>query len=179
MAWLLSPSGALAENYQKHHMAPPEREFVPGHDYKLRDIGPLKVGLAICKDMHFGTMGLAYGQRKADLMLVPAWDFHVDGDIASAITLTRGVENGFSIARSSREGLLTVTDAYGRVVASKPSAFLPGNALLAQVSLPRQLGTLYTRIGDAFGWLCVALAAALVILRNGKTASVTMGRNRT
>ena len=30
-AWWFAPDGRLATNYLKHHMAPPERDFVPGH----------------------------------------------------------------------------------------------------------------------------------------------------
>jgi len=32
------------------------------------------MGLAICKDMHFAPLGLAYGVAGAQTMLVPAWD---------------------------------------------------------------------------------------------------------
>ncbi|SHH22578.1 carbon-nitrogen hydrolase family protein [Massilia sp. CF038] len=161
LAWMLSPQAGLVENYQKHRMAPPEREFIPGHEYNTHVIAGVQYGLAICKDFHFASMGRAYGQRGAAVMLVPAWDFIDDAELASAITLTRGVENGYTIVRASREGWLTVTDGYGRMLAREDSAPLPGKAMLYRATLPAQIGTLYTRIGDVFGWICVGLVVLL------------------
>jgi apolipoprotein N-acyltransferase len=163
LAWLFTPQGTLSANYQKHHMAPPEREYIAGHAYDVRTIDGSPYGLAICKDMHFAAMGQAYGERRVSAMLVPAWDFYLDGWIASRTTLTRGVENGFTIIRSSREGLLTVSDPYGRVLAERQSQSLPGATLLARVNLTAPIATLYTRIGDLFGWLCVIAAAAMML----------------
>ena len=160
LAWLLSPQGELAQNYQKHHMAPPERDYSSGDAYNLQTIGDVKYGLAICKDMHFASLGRAYGRRQAGVMLVPAWDFGVDRFLATGMTTTRGVENGYTIVRSSREGLLTVSDPYGRVVARQDSALMPGSALLVRVRVPAPVATLYTRIGDSLGWICVVAALA-------------------
>jgi len=164
LAWLFSPQGRLDANYQKHHLAPPEREFEPSSEYAVRSIGPSTFGLAICKDMHFAAMGRAYGQRGASAMLVPAWDFQVDGPLAAKMTATRGIENGFSVVRASREGWLSVSDPYGRIVARENSAFMPGKTLLYRAKLPAAAPTPYTSIGDAFGWLCGAGALVLLLL---------------
>ena len=163
LAWLFAPDGRLDASYVKHHMAPPEREFLPGAQYAVRSIGGSPYGLAICKDMHFAGMGRAYGQRRAQAMLVPAWDFGLDGKYAARLSALRGVESGFAMARAAREGLLTVTDAYGRVVAESPSAPLPGATLLANLPAQR-LDTLYARTGDWFGWLCTGAAALMLLL---------------
>jgi apolipoprotein N-acyltransferase len=162
LAWLLSPDGALAQRYQKRHMAPPEHGYRAGDGYAMHTIGGVRYGLAICKDMHFAALGRAYGQRQAGVMLVPAWDFGADRVIATAMTTMRGVENGYTIVRSSREGLLTVSDPYGRLLARQDSAPMPGSAMLARVKVSAPVPTLYTRIGDAFGWLCVVIAVAAI-----------------
>lgn len=164
LAWLLAPQGASPPAYQKHFLAPPERDFQPGTDYTLQTVGELRYGVAICKDMHFGVFGRAYGRRGVDVMLVPAWDFGADRHLTAAMTAMRGVENGYTVVRAAREGLLTVHDPYGRVLARRDSASMPGATLLATVPAGPQLATLYTRTGDAFGWLCTAIAAALVVL---------------
>ena len=78
--------------------------------------------------MHFAALGRAYGQRQAGVMLVPAWDFYADRFIANGMTVMRGVESGYTVVRSAREGLLMVSDPYGRVVAQRDSAFMPGSA---------------------------------------------------
>ncbi|MBA5635896.1 hypothetical protein H3H37_02380 [Duganella sp. LX20W] len=164
LAWLLAPQGESPPTYQKHYLAPPEREFQPGSDYTLQNVGELRYGVAICKDMHFGVFGRAYGVRGADVMLVPAWDFGADRHLTAAMTAMRGVENGYTVVRAARDGLLSVHDPYGRVLAMRDSAPMPGATLLATVQAGPQLATLYTRTGDAFGWLCTAIAAVLVVL---------------
>jgi apolipoprotein N-acyltransferase len=163
LAWLLSPQGGIAADYQKHFLAPPERDFLPGSGYAQHTIAGVSHGIAICKDMHFATLGRAYGQRGAEAMLVPAWDFGIDGRLATAITLLRGVENGYTVVRNAREGELAVTDPYGRVLARRDSAFMPGSALLARVTVPPQVDTVYTRYGNVLGWLCVLLAALALV----------------
>ena len=96
-------------------------------------------------------------------MLVPAWDFGEDGTYAARLSALRGVENGFAMARAAREGLLTISDAYGRIVAETPSRPLPGAVLLAEVPAGTPRVTPYGRAGDLFGWLCVAAAAGCVV----------------
>jgi apolipoprotein N-acyltransferase len=171
-AWLFAPDGALAAIYEKHHMAPPERRdhYASGADYSVQTIDGQSYGLAICKDMHFAALGRAYGQRHAAVMLVPAWDFdYLDGWIEARTTIVRGVENGYDIVRASREGLLTASDAYGRILAEVPSSVMPGRSLMAKVVVAAPVPTLYTRIGNVFGWLCVA-AATLPLSLNRTSA---------
>jgi apolipoprotein N-acyltransferase len=166
-AWFFAPDGALAASYEKHHMAPPERRdhYASGADYSLKTIDGENYGLAICKDMHFAALGRAYGQRHAAVMLVPAWDFdYLDGWMEARTTSMRGIENGYAIVRASREGLLTASDAYGRILAEAPSSAMPGRSLLAKVVIAAPAPTLYTLIGNLFGWLCVAAAVVFLSL---------------
>jgi apolipoprotein N-acyltransferase len=112
--------------------------------------------------MHFASLGRGFGARDASVMLVPAWDFHLDARMAANMTKMRGVENGYTVVRASRDGLLSVSDAYGRMVAVANSAPFPGNSLFASVTVGPRIPTLYTRIGDALGWLCVAGAVVMI-----------------
>jgi apolipoprotein N-acyltransferase len=179
-AWLFTPQGTLASSYQKHHMAPPERRdrYSSGTDYSVHTIDGHAYGLAICKDMHFAALGRAYGQRHAAVMLVPAWDFdYLDAWMEARTTVVRGIENGYAVVRSSREGLLTVSDAYGRILAERPSSAMPGSSLLAKAIVGNPLATLYTRIGNLFGWLCVA-AAILLLSFNRTSAPPRTGNSR-
>lgn len=162
LAWLFAPDGRLDASYQKHHMAPPERDFTPGAAYDVRTVDGARYGLAVCKDMHFAAMGRAYAERGAAALLVPAWDFGEDGDYAARLSALRGVESGFAMVRAAREGWLTVTDAYGRRLAATPSAALPGATLLAHLPAGAPPDTLYRRSGDAFGWLCLGAGLLLV-----------------
>jgi hypothetical protein len=62
--------------------------------------------------------------------------------------------------------MLTISDPYGRIVAEAGSAEAPVMTLSAQAPLGG-LGTLYGRIGDAFGWSCVAIVGLLILGRAG------------
>jgi apolipoprotein N-acyltransferase len=140
----------------------------------VQTIGGYDYGLAICKDMHFAALGREYGQRHAAVMLVPAWDFdYLDGWMEARTTVVRGIENGYSVVRASREGLLTASDAYGRILAESPSSSLPGRTLLAKVVVTNPVPTLYTRIGNLLGWLCVAAAIVLLSLNRRRIPQKT------
>jgi apolipoprotein N-acyltransferase len=80
------------------------------------------------------------------------------------MTKLRGVENGYAVVRSSRNGLLSISDPYGRMLAVERSAKLPGTTLFGKVTVGPRVATVYTRIGDAFGWICVAAAVLLTAL---------------
>jgi len=58
--------------------------------------------------------------------------------------------------RASRDGLLSVSDAYGRMLSVAESASFPGTSLFATVKVGPRIPTIYTRIGDVLGWFCVA-----------------------
>jgi apolipoprotein N-acyltransferase len=162
-AWWFAPDGRLATNYLKHFMAPPEREFVSGSEYPVNAIDGVNYGVAICKDMHFASLGRGFGARDAAVMLVPAWDFHDDAWMAANMTKLRGVENGYTVVRSARDGLLSVSDPYGRMLAVAESSAFPGTSLFAEARVGPRVATIYTRIGDALGWLCVAGALAMIV----------------
>lgn len=162
-AWIFSPDGALAGEYHKHYFV---RGFEAGYqrgDHIYTVEAPWgRTGVAICKDLDYPPFIRAYGEHAATLMFVPAWDWiGPNADEHERMALVRGVENGFAIARSAKEGFVTAHDAYGRTLASS-STFATDPAMVV-ADLPVGPGpTFYTRFGDWFGWLCVA--ASLLIL---------------
>lgn len=164
LAWLFSPDGAAPVSYQKHHLAPPERDFLAGSAYAVQPVAGQAMGLAICKDMHFAPLGQAYGAAGAQAMLVPAWDFQFDAWMGARMTVVRGVENGYAVLRAAREGVLTVSDAYGRVLAQRSSSAMPGSTLLAPLPAHPSVSTWAGWLGPMFGWLCVALGVILLCL---------------
>lgn len=165
-AWAFSPDGAVPLRYEKHYLAPPERRahYRTARNFTTFTAGPSLNGIAICKDMHFAALGLDYARRQVNVMLVPALDFaYLDAWMASRISLTRGVEGGYAIVRSAREGQLTVSDAFGRILAEQRSAAFPGNAVLGDLQLQPVTPTLYSRSGNILGWVCVALSVLLMV----------------
>jgi apolipoprotein N-acyltransferase len=167
--WLFAPDGRLAADYVKHHLAPPERSYAAGSAFNVQAINGTRYGLAICKDAHFAEMGRAYATLGAQALLVPAWDFGEDGEYAARLSSVRSVETGMPMLRAAREGLLTISDGYGRVVLETASKPLPGATLLGRVPAALPGATLYSRIGDMFGWLCT-VAAVIMALRGRRRA---------
>lgn len=163
-AWLFAPEGNLAATYDKQRLAPGERGYRAGDSFLVQAIRGRTFGVAICKDMFSAALARAYGKRAVAVMLVPAWNpGPADARMEGWNTLTRGVENGYAVVRVAREGFLTVSDAYGRIVAEIQSGPLPGSALLVRVPESGQVPTLYTAIGDLFGWICVAASPVLLL----------------
>jgi apolipoprotein N-acyltransferase len=73
----------------------------------------------------------------------------------------RGVEGGFSVARCAEEGLLSVTDSKGGVVAVSESR-KGSEVLLAASVRPGPGNTIYAQTGDIFAVVCVLLSAAMI-----------------
>lgn len=160
-AWLLNPSGATEADYSKRHLVPGfEDEFVPGRLKMIRIVQGTLTGMAICKDMDFPKLGREYSKQDVRLMLVPAWDFGRDNWQHSRVAILRGVEGGYTIARAARDGFLTLSDSYGRVLYQAPSSNRPYASLVAKV--PVGTGTTpYTFLGNTFGWLALLLGVVL------------------
>jgi apolipoprotein N-acyltransferase len=161
--WLFRPDGSLADDYLKHYLAPPEGDFAAGSRFSVQTTGSTRFGLAICKDVHFAQFGRTYARLGAQALLVPSWDFGEDGEYAARLSAVRSVETGMPMVRAAREGLLTISDAYGRVINETTSKPLPGATLLGRVPAAAPGGTLYARTGDLFGWLCTAAALLLAL----------------
>ena len=163
-AVLFEPDGS-EHAYTKRHLVPGwEAEYVPGDSHLTTRRGNQVWGIAICKDMDFPEISQSYGASGAALMLVPAWDFSVDGWLHSRMAVLRGVEGGFAIARSAKQGLLTVSDAEGRIIAEAPSSTARFATLVCRLSAEAR-PTLYLRWGGWIGWLCVLGVPAVLISR--------------
>jgi apolipoprotein N-acyltransferase len=73
----------------------------------------------------------------------------------------RAIETGRYLVRSANTGISGIVDPYGRVLARSDiyqSAVVVGDARFLRTS------TLYSQIGDAFAYACVALTGALLVL---------------
>ena len=153
--------GATTRFYLKKRMVPGlEAQYRRGQDELVTRIDGQSVGIAICKDMDFASDLRLYGKRDVGLMLVPAWDFERDAYLHGRMAAVRSVENGFSLARAASQGLMTLNDAKGRIIAEKRT--LKGPSMLV-ADLPTGHGhTLYSRIGDAFAQAMLVLWLGLL-----------------
>lgn len=153
LAFAIHPDGTM-QSYAKRHLVPMlESEFTPGHGSGWLGNGR---AMEICKDMDFPTTIRADAAKGTRLMGVPAGDFGRDGWLHARMAILRGVEGGFALVRAANDGLVTASDAEGRLVARKTVA--PKGTTMIVADLPLGPGgTLYDRIGDVFAWLCLAL----------------------
>jgi apolipoprotein N-acyltransferase len=162
-ARFFSPEGRVQASYDKHHLIPGIEPETPGQTRVLIN-GPFgRWGLQICKDMDFPTLSREYGMATVSLLLVPAWDFNVDAWLHSRMAVLRSVENGFALARSARNGVLTLNDNRGRILTETRSGSGRFASISGKLSIARE-STPYTRFGDWFAWLCVLTLVVLLAL---------------
>ncbi|MFI4884802.1 MAG: hypothetical protein ACHQIF_04465 [Steroidobacterales bacterium] len=162
VAWAFRPGIAAPVTYEKRHLIPVVESSVykPGPGPVVLPDG---TALEICLDMDYQRM-LRHDERttRPKLLAVPAWDFGADGWFHARDAVMRSVENGVPMARSARDGLLTLNDRFGRIVSEAPTV-AGFTTVVGELPLAGRGGaTLYDRIGDVFGWLCLALGAGLV-----------------
>ena len=161
IAFAATAGGEMPPVYVKRQLVPGlESIYTPGNaPFVLAD----GTGVEICKDMDFQRMVRSDEVATRPRMLaVPAWDFDKDDWSHARVAILRSVENGVPMARAARDGLLTLSDRYGRLVAMRKTG---GDFVSLTGELPldgRGGNTVYDRIGDAFGWMCVAFAIGLV-----------------
>src|SRR5215472_7696622 len=106
--------------------------------------------------MDFPALARRNAAGGVGLLLVPAWDFDDDGWLHDRMAVMRGVEGGFSIARSAKQGVLTVSDDRGRVLGEVSTSAAPFASLVATVRV-RHDDTVYARFGDWFARANLAL----------------------
>jgi apolipoprotein N-acyltransferase len=164
VSWVFTPNVSAPVAYIKRRLVPglESNFYTPGPGPQVLPDG---IGLEICKDMDFQAM------LRADeiathpaLLAVPAWDFDRDDWSHGRVAIMRSVENGVPMARTARDGLLTLNDRYGRIVARARSVG-SFTTLIGDLPLDGRGGnTIYDRIGDLFGWLCLVLGVAATVL---------------
>jgi apolipoprotein N-acyltransferase len=162
---IYSPDGRFMASYNKHHLLPPwENQFTPDRKRTVLTQPSGKWGVEICKDMDFPLLSRQYSQDGVGLLLVSANDFVEDGWLHGRMAILRGVESGFSIARSAKQGILTATDDRGRILAERNTVLGAPPFATVIVNIPvRHDPTIYSRFGNWFAWLCVLLLAALAV----------------
>ncbi|MCF0094296.1 nitrilase-related carbon-nitrogen hydrolase [Micromonospora sp. MH99] len=146
--------------YEKHHLVPGlEAAYRPGRDL-LHLPNDRRIGVLICKDLDFPGLVRAYRRGGAQMLIAPAWDFARDGWLHSRMAVVRGVESGVAVARVARTGRATISDAFGRVLVDvDTSEDGTVDATFALAATP----TIYSRVGDWFGWCCVTAAVLTTV----------------
>ncbi len=162
-AVLLTPAGETAYAYTKLTAVPGfEKKYgVPGDQpIPFADTEYGRIASPICFDLDFDGLIRQVGRGQADLLLVPASDWKEIAHLHQPMAEFRAVENGAALFRITRWGGSGAIDPYGRRLAWMDDFSTSDNVMVAHVPVKAGIRTLYARIGDVFGWACVAALAA-------------------
>lgn len=118
------------------------------------------------RDMSFSGYARQAGEQQVDMMLNPSFDYPKS---TGAMYSLRAIENGFTMIRPVYNGFSYAVDPNGKLLASMDSDNTTTGILYADVPT-RGINTLYTKVGDVLGWICVAGLLGFIplgiILRN-------------
>ena len=110
----------------------------------------------LCGDMDIPGVVKQVGHKGADILLIPSQETKpADSPWHVLFTSFRAIENGVSVVRPTAGGISIATDPYGRTLASMDHASTEERVMVAHVPIHR-VGTIYSMVGDLFGWLTVA-----------------------
>lgn len=162
---LYSATGEIESVYRKHHLVPTwESRSTPGTEISVLPQSAGRIGIEICRDMDYPELARRYAKQQVGLVLVPAWDQGIGVDAAwhGRLSLMRGVEDGFTMVRDAKVGLLTASDDRGRILAEEPTRS-DGTLVTMLATVPvRHDSTLYQKWGDWFAWVDLAALIALL-----------------
>jgi apolipoprotein N-acyltransferase len=111
-----------------------------------------KLSAIICWDSDFPSIVKQVGKLESDILIVPASDWEQIDPAHSIVTVFRGIENGCSVIRQTRNGLSIMTDPRGKVISQMDHFKNTSWVTVGQVPNKKWF-TLYPIIGDLFGWL--------------------------
>jgi apolipoprotein N-acyltransferase len=158
--WIFSPQGELVFTHYKYG-----GNFMEGSaegDQQLKIIHTPFGNLSgiICWDADFPAVVTQVGLLNADIVFNPASDWKEIDPLHTVVATFRGIENGCSWVRQTRNGLSVMTDPRGKIISSMDH-FKTGNWVNKGDVPTKKIGSLYPIIGDLFGWIAIT---ALILL---------------
>jgi len=154
-------------------------DFVPGNGNSAVDLGPARVGIAICSEVMFDDLVRQGVRSGAELLAVPTnnatFGFTEMTYQQQAISRVRAVEHGRTVLVAATSGVSSVISPDG-AVEQQTKLFTP-DALVARVPL-RSGTTLATRLGPAPEWVLVALGLLGVAAALAVQSRANAGRRR-
>lgn len=182
-AYLLPPDGGPLQSYRKIKLVP-FGEYIPLEKWIRRvfsdvevlgelgsftpgtlkqqtfDLGGVLFGRTICYESIFPQLWVEQSRQGAKFFVNitnDAWFFNTAAPYQHlAINVVRAAETGRPVLRAANTGFSAVIDPFGRIEQS--TALFTRSVLRTEVPLPvGDKVTFYTRWGDWFAWLCVAV----------------------
>jgi apolipoprotein N-acyltransferase len=163
-AVLIDPAGNTIWDYHKAYPIP----FAESLEY---DGGPAVVPFTdtpygrlagvICYDTDYVPYMHQAAWAQVGLLLAPANDWPAVKYDHTHEAVYRAVENGFALMRPDAKGISLAVDPLGRELASADYYTSDGLDLVAMMPV-QAVPTLYSRIGDVFAWLSIAVLVVFI-----------------
>ena len=122
----------------------------------------------ICWDADFPSIVKQINRLGTDILLIPASDWKEIAPLHTTIAVFRGIENGCSVVRQTRNGLSIMTDQFGKEI-TQMDHFENEEWIMSGEVPKKRVWTLYPIIGDLFGWIAL-LGLGILVLRKQNTA---------
>jgi apolipoprotein N-acyltransferase len=185
-AYLLKPGGALAERYDKVHLVPfgeyvPLKRFLPFIDKLVVGVGDFApgpgyfplifngqgIGILICYEAIFPEISRSFVTGGATILANLTNDAWF-GDTSAPyqhfqMAVLRAVENRVFLIRAANTGISAILDPVGRPTVK--SELFTEATLTAEVRLKQGPPGFYSRKGDFFPSLCIAVSCIFIISR--------------
>ena len=104
LGFVLDRTGEIVGLYPKKHPAPSEEaiitEPIGGDPFPVFDLSGVKLGIAICMDIHFPEMFRIYGLKGADIVCIPTMYIDYTGDMIESIEKARAIDSQMYLAVS-------------------------------------------------------------------------------
>ena len=182
-AVVLDPQGRVVLVYDKIHLVPfgeyvpwwafpslvgkitfEAGSFVPGKEYKIAATPSGGIGVFICYESIFPQLARKLVVNGAGVLVNISDDGWFGNSAAGLQHLEmarlRAIENGRYLLRGTNDGVTAIIDPRGEIVARLPRyqlAVLSGSYYFVTGH------TFYTEHGDVFAWVCVAVAAGMIL----------------
>lgn len=164
---LFSPDGELVLTHYKYG-----GNFMEGTVQGNKEIKTIatefgKLSAIICWDGDFPSIVKQVGRSGVSILFVPASDWEEIDPVHSIVAIFRGIENGCSVVRQTRNGLSVMSDPGGRVIAEMDH--FKNSSWVNTGNVPtKKWFAVYPIIGDLFGWLSLFGVLLFIIIPKKK-----------
>jgi len=155
---LISPQGKIEWEYAKGILVPGMEAAItiPGDRIMKISRSSPKITGAICYELDFPHHIRQAVRLNADLLLGPSNDWEAIKNTHARMARLRAIETGISLLRPANGGVSIAVDPYGRILSLLDNTIYEGAPLTAAIPLS-PVPTIYSVLGNYFGWVCVIL----------------------
>jgi apolipoprotein N-acyltransferase len=162
---LLGPDGQVLGTYGKDHPGTFAGDYSDtGGTHPVYDTTLGRLATIVCYDLDFTDTARAMAHGGAQLVATPSADVPAIARTHYTHLVFRAVENRVTMVKADNEFDSAIIDPWGRIVAASVSPGGGGRTTLV-ADVPLGPGTSpWVRLGDWFGWLCVAAMFGFALL---------------